>query len=72
MNQGGGWNVGSENAGESEMERGQPWPAAITVKKGQRDIIKAAAENAGVSLNRYVVEAIEARMAEESEIRGEK
>ena len=36
---------------------------AITVKKGQRDIIKAAAENAGVSLNRYVVEAIEARMA---------
>ena len=39
---------------------------AITVKKGQRDVIKAAAEKAGVSVNRYVVEAIEARMAAES------
>ena len=39
---------------------------AITVKKGDRDRIKAAAEKAGVSVNRYVTEAIEARMAAES------
>ena len=39
---------------------------AITVKKGQREQIKAAAEKAGVSLNRYVVEAVEARMSQEN------
>ena len=39
---------------------------AITVKKGQREQIKAAAERAGVSLNRYVVEAVEARMSQEN------
>lgn len=39
---------------------------AITVKKGQREQIRAAAEKAGVSLNRYVVEAVEARMSSEN------
>ena len=39
---------------------------AITVKKGQREQIRAAAEKAGVSLNRYVVEAVEARMSQEN------
>ena len=34
----------------------------LTVPKGQKDIIKAAAENAGESLNTYVRNAINQRM----------
>ena len=58
---------------ESRMRANRKWNEAnldrlaITVKKGQRDVIKAAAEKAGVSLNRYVVEAIEARMTAEGQ-----
>ena len=34
----------------------------LTVPKGQKNIIKAAAENAGESLNTYVRKAIDQRM----------
>lgn len=38
---------------------------AIRVKKGQADIIKAYAENKGMSLNRYVNELIKKDMEQE-------
>ena len=38
----------------------------IRVPKGQKDIIKAAAENAGESLNTYVRKSIDQRMERET------
>lgn len=38
----------------------------LTVPKGQKDIIKAAAESAGESLNTYVRNAINQRMEREA------
>lgn len=38
----------------------------IRVPKGQKDIIKAAAENAGESLNTYVRKSIDQRMEREA------
>ena len=38
----------------------------IRVQKGQKDIIKAAAENAGESLNTYVRKSIDQRMERET------
>lgn len=38
----------------------------LTVPKGQKDIIKAAAESAGESLNTYVRNAINQRMERDS------
>lgn len=38
----------------------------LTVPKGQKDIIKAAAENAGESLNTYVRKSIDQRMERET------
>ena len=38
----------------------------LTVPKGQKDIIKAAAENAGESLNTYVRKSIDQRMEREA------
>lgn len=34
----------------------------LRVKKGQKDIIKAAADEAGLSLNAYIQQAIDERM----------
>lgn len=39
----------------------------LVVPKGDAERIKAAASNAGLSLNRYIREAIEARMQEEDQ-----
>lgn len=38
----------------------------LTVPKGQKDIIKAAAESVGESLNTYVRNAIDRRMEQDS------
>lgn len=38
----------------------------LTVPKGQKDIIKAAAENAGESLNTYIRKSIDQRMERET------
>lgn len=37
----------------------------LVVRKGEKDLIKAAADAAGVSLNNYIVQATKDRMARE-------
>lgn len=37
----------------------------VVVAKGRKDIIKAAAERAGLSLNAYIVKAIDRQMSED-------
>ncbi|MDD6984255.1 MAG: hypothetical protein PUJ47_03520 [Clostridia bacterium] len=38
---------------------------AVVVSKGRKDIIKAAAERAGLSLNAYIVKSIDRQMSED-------
>lgn len=38
---------------------------AVVVSKGRKNIIQAAAERAGLSLNAYIVKAIERQMSED-------
>lgn len=43
---------------------------AVIVHKGRKDIIQAAAERAGLSLNAYIVKAIERQMSEDGFSKG--
>ena len=40
---------------------------SVYVPKGQKDIIKSAAASAGISMNQYIVEAINDRLQKESD-----
>ena len=40
----------------------------LTLPKGERDLVKSAAQSAGVSTNGYIVEALHNRMKEEGQI----
>lgn len=56
---------------DAKKEGNRKWDAAnldrisIAIPKGQKDLIKAAANQAGQSLNAYVAQAIEERMERE-------